>query len=66
MEREIVKLAVCRPKNKTDSCLRDAKASMIILTREARRALQGESMAPRNLSDAEMERDRTNWDTKKF
>ena len=34
------------------------------LEREARRAVQGENIAQRKLSEAEMERDRMIWDTR--
>ena len=51
----MVNLAVRRPKNKKDSCLRDINLHDN-LERKTRRALQGECMAQRKISEAEMER----------
>ena len=50
-------LAVCRPKNKKDFCLRD-RFSMITLKEKPGELF----IAQRKLSEAEMERDRMIWD----
>ena len=57
MEREIVNLAVCRPKIKKDSCLRD-KISMTVLKEKPGELFKVNALAQRKLSEAETERGR--------
>ena len=57
-------LAVCRPKNKNDSCLRD-KVSMITLKEKPRELFNVKAKLREKPSEAEMERDRMIWDKRK-
>ena len=55
-------LAVCRPKKKKGSSLRQNRLDYLEKKKKARRALQGESVAHRRLTGAHMERDRMIWE----
>ena len=57
--REVANLAVCRPKNKEKSCLRD-KISMVTL-KEKPGELFKVNEKIRKISEAEMERDGMIW-----